>query len=156
MKRMLILLAALILLIGCSDKTDDEVNANEETNNSNVGQEDTLDNEIIEDDFDIDELVANAKEESSEDDKELYLLMINNLIYDFDEAHEEFTMESGTNFFKLFRTDVATNGLDVAIDNTNKLLDVLGADDKELFSMFLDELIEIEESFPDLEQFIIE
>ncbi|MFA1819018.1 hypothetical protein ACDX78_02240 [Virgibacillus oceani] len=155
MKKVLFILFAALFVVGCSgdDEESAEVNAEEmEPMEQSEGEEVKSEQD---DEFDIDEFIENAREEtyeqSEEAEKEIYLNSINNLISDYDETYETFTTEAGTNFYDMVIQDIDTNGIDVARGNTDQLLDVLKPEEQEAFSEFLDELLEIEETFSHLD-----
>ena len=134
-------------MVGCGSKTE-EVNADENINDSKV--EEQVENEEQEDnEFDIDELMTDAKQGSEELEKELYFLMTNNALNEFNDAYDSFDTEVAANLRNVIITD--PGGIENAKLMKDNLISYMQEDEQEVYAEFYDMIIELEEIFSHLD-----
>ncbi|KNE19659.1 hypothetical protein [Virgibacillus pantothenticus] len=147
MKKVFVLLGVLliIMLVGCSTKNSEsqsEINKDDETvtaesqdSNDSVGQLEESEEEL-----------NNTLEQVEDAETELYINMLNSLLNEYDTNYEEFDIKVALSLYEVVK-GIAEQDIDVAYDMKESLLEPLSEKQAEVYGLFIDDVIELEESF---------
>lgn len=136
MKRLIVLLMAAMLLVACGNDKE-KLQVDEVSNVDDLIQER------------LDELLV--KDELTEDDeKELYGIALNSILNEYDKEYEVFDIKTGTKLFNSIKP-VADEDVEVAAGMKDSLIKLMDNEQQKVYGSFLDEIIELEETFSHLE-----
>ncbi len=138
MKRLLILLVTAVFLVACGNKEIEKDESEIKVEQTSFNKNDRL------------EELLNQEKLSEDDEKELYLIALNSILNKYDEEYEIFDMEAGTNLYKSIKP-TANQNVEVANGMKESLVELMDEEQQKVYGSFLDELMELEETFSHLD-----
>lgn len=139
MKKLLIIIATLLLVTACSNNDP----ANETT------QEVTAEDVAIEANDEMNEVVDEYRESTDDLKAELQEQTLNAILNDYDETYDVFEIEEALKLEEVI-SEMAKIDINIAYNMKNDLLEGLTDEQMEVYGDFIDEIIDLEDAISDM------